>query len=169
MSEGNDSVEITIKLDRELHEAMQEFFKQGGFFDGYQSLFQLVAEAICRSDGKRREYRTFLELLDWCADQKGVGLETLLYGRPSNEHDRLQLYAMLLNLDRFSLVNDYEQDEWRKCGLQGFAQGLAKRLARDLDRDTAAMIIEEKTPFDPEVRAEALHWLDIELAALGKS
>jgi len=167
--EGKDSVEITIKLDRKLHEAMQEFFQQGGFFEGYQSLFQLVAEAIGRSDGTPCDYRTFLEVLDWCADQKGVGLETLLYGRRPNEHDNLQLYAMLLDLDRLSLVNDHEQDEWRKRGLQGFAQGLAKRLARDLERNTAAMIIEEKMPFDPEVRAEALHWLDIELAALGKS
>jgi hypothetical protein len=76
---------------------------------------------------------------------------------------------VLLGLDRLSLANDYEQAEWRKRKLQGFAHDLAKRLARDLERDTATMIIEEKTHFDPEVRAEALHWLDIELAALGKA
>lgn len=168
---GNDgSVEITIKLDRKLHAAMQAFFKGqgGGFFEGYQDFFQLVAEAICRRDGRPRDYRTFLEVLDWCADQKGVSLETLLYSRAPSEHDRLQLYSMLLGLDRLSLVNDYEQAEWRERKLSGFAHALAKRLARDLERDTATMIIEEKTPLDREVRAEALHWLDIELAALGK-
>lgn len=171
MSETDGSVEITIKLDRELHEAMQDFFRpeRFGFFEGYQDFFELAAEAVCRRDGKPREYRTFLEVLDWCADQKGICLETLLYGRAPNEHDRLQLYSLLLGLDRLSLVNDYEQAEWRKRKLLGVAHDLAKRLARDLERDTATMIIEEKTHFDPEIRAEALHWLDIELAVRGKS
>lgn len=170
MSENDGGVEITIKLDRQLHEAMQDFFKSErlGFFEGYQDFFELVAEAICRRDGKPRDYRSFLEVLDWCAEQKGVCLETLLYSRAPNEHDRLQLYSMMLGLDRLSLVNDYEQDEWRKRKLSGFAHDLAKRLARDLERDTATMIIEEKTLFDPAVRTEALHWLDIELAAQGK-
>jgi hypothetical protein len=41
---------------------------------------------------------------------------------------------------------------------------VARTLARDLQREAAAKIIDEKTVSNANLRAEMLHWLDVELA-----
>lgn len=45
---------------------------------------------------------------------------------------------------------------------------VARCVARDLQREAATKVIEEKTVANPAMRGEMLHWLDAELAAKRK-
>lgn len=165
----DDKVEITIRIDRKLHEELQPFFADELMFSAYEDLVGTVLQALCcksRSDPMRR---SFLDLLEFSAQQRGISFEENLFGRPGNEHHRRQLYGMMLGMERLQMVNNYEWDELEEKGANRFARDVAKRFARDLNRVDATRLIETMTLGSSCLHAEMLHWLDVELAEQGKT
>ncbi|MDX2287913.1 MAG: hypothetical protein NW217_03720 [Hyphomicrobiaceae bacterium] len=141
------------------------FFDQGPHFDGYEPFFTMACEAVCRLDeGLLAEYRSLLDFVDCVREQRAFGFDETLFGRWSNEFDRVQLWSLFLGLKRYTLTKAYDEDAWSEYGPTLFAQMVARSLARDLQREAAAKIIEEKTVANPNMRGEMLHWLDVELA-----
>ena len=159
-----ETVEITIRIDRQLHEEMQPFFADGLMFSAYQDLVGTLLQALTCKAGGAPCRRSFLDLLQFSSEQRDIGFEENLFGRPGNEHDRRQLYGMMLGMERLQMVNDYEWDEMEEKGAARFARDTAKRFARDLNRDHATRLIEGMTLGAPKLQAEMLHWLDVELA-----
>lgn len=154
-------IAITVRVDRSFHEAMQRFFAEGAVFESYDDLIgTLLQAATCRPGGPPGR-KSFLDLLVFAAWQRGEDFETTLFGRPGNEHDRRQLYALMLGWNRLDLVNAYEQQEFRDKGSTTFARDVAVRFARDLDRKDATALIETMTLGSPGLQAEMLHWLDV--------
>jgi hypothetical protein len=142
------------------------FFEQGPHFDGYETFFRMACEAVCRLDeAPLAEYRSLLDFIDCVREQRAFGFDEALFGRWSNEHDRIQLWSLFLGLKRYDLVKAYDEDAWSEYGPTLFAQMVARCVARDLQREAATKIIEEKTVANPAMRGEMLHWLDVELAA----
>lgn len=163
--QDDKSVAVTIRIDRVLHEAMQAFFAAGDVFAGYDDLVGTLLQAATCSAGGPAGQKSFVELLQFTAWQRGLDFETTLFGRPGNEHDRRQIYALMLGDDRHDLVNAYESQEFRDKGAMIFARDVGTRFARDLERDDAARLIATMTLGAPALQAEMLHWLDIGLAA----
>lgn len=52
---------------------------------------------------------------------------------------------MLLGYNRYDIATELEQDEYDDKGPEKFAQDVARRLARDLDRRNAEAIIATMT------------------------
>lgn len=160
-----DEVEITLRIPAGLHREMKLFFDQGPHFASYQEFVAAACEAVCKSDdGPLLHYRSLLDLWHCVKEQRAFGFDDVLFGRWSNEYDRLQLWSLLLGLKRYTLTKAYDEDAWTENGPTLFARMVARTLARDLQREAAAQIIEEKTVSNPNMRAEMLHWLDVELA-----
>lgn len=160
-----DDVEITVRIPAALHREMKLFFDQGPHFANYREFVTAACEAVCKSDEEPLlRYRSLLDLWHCVKEQRAFGFEDVLFGRWSNEHDRIQLWSLLLGLKRYTLTKAYDEDAWTENGPTLFAQMVARTLARDLQREAAAQIIEEKTVSNPHMRAEMLHWLDVELA-----
>lgn len=163
-----DEVEITVRIAAGLHREMKLFFDQGPHFASYQEFVAAACEAVCKSDeGPLLHYRSLFDLWHCVKEQRAFGFDDVLFGRWSNEHDRLQLWSLLLGLKRYTLTKAYDEDAWTENGPTLFARMVARTLARDLQREAAAQIIEEKTVSNPHMRAEMLHWLDVELAEKG--
>lgn len=155
------SIAVTVRIDRSLHDAMQRFFADGDVFESYDDLVgTLLQAATCRPGGPAGR-KSFLDLLVFAAWQRGEDFEATLFGRPGNEHDRRQLYGLMLGWNRLDLVNAYEQREFRDKGATTFARDVTARLTRDLDRKDATAIIETMTLGSPNLHAEVLHWLDV--------
>ena len=161
----DDEVEVTVRVPAALHREMLMFFEQGPHFGGYETFFNMACEAVCRLDeGPSADYRSLLDFIDCVREQRAVGFDEALFGRWSNEYDRIQLWSLFLGLKRHALTKAYDEDAWSECGPTLFAQMVARTLARDLQREAAARIIDEKTVSNANLRAEMLHWLDVELA-----
>lgn len=162
-------VEIAVSLPASLHREMRMFFEQGPHFDGYETFFRMACEAVCRLDeGPLAEYRSLLDFVDCVREQRAFGFDETLFGRWSNEYDRIQLWSLFLGLKRYDLVKAYDEEAWSEYGPTLFAQMVARCVARDLQREAATKVIEEKTVANPAMRGEMLHWLDAELAAKRK-
>lgn len=158
-------VVITVRLPASLHREMRLFFEQGPHFANYQEFVTAACEAVCKSDeGPQLGYRSLLDLWHCVKEQRAFGFEDVLFGRWSNEYDRLQLWSLFLGLKRHDLTKAYDEDAWSEYGPTLFAQMVARCVARDLQREAATKVIEEKTVSNPKMRAEMLHWLDVELA-----
>jgi hypothetical protein len=122
-SKNDDTtVAVTVRIDRDLHDAMQRFFADGHVFESYDDLVgSLLQAATCRP-GRPAGRKSFLDLLVFDAWQRGEDFETTLFGRPGNEHDRRQLYGLMLGWNRLDLVNAYEQQEFRDRGAMAFVR-----------------------------------------------
>ena len=166
---NDDKVEITIRIDRKLHEELKPFFEADLMFAAYQDLVGTLLQALACKAGGPAGRQSFLDLLAFAADQRGIPFEENLFGRPGNEHDRRQLYGMMLGMERLFLVNEYEWDEMKEKGADQFARDVAKRFARDLNRIDATRLIETLTLGSSGLHAEMVHWLDVELAEQGKT
>lgn len=165
----DDTVEVTIRIDRKLHEELKPFFADQLMFSGYQDLFDTLLQALCSKAGTDPCRRSFLDLLEFTHQQRDISFEENLFGRPGNEHHRRQLYGMMLGMERLQMVNNYEWDEMEEKRANRFARDTAKRFARDLNRNDATQLIEGMTLGSASLHAEMLHWLDVELAEQGKT
>lgn len=80
-----------------LHREMKLFFDQGPHFASYQEFLAAACEAVCKSDeGPLLHYRSLLDLWHCVKEQRAFGFDDVLFGRWSNEYDRLQLWSLLL-------------------------------------------------------------------------
>ena len=71
---------------------------------------------------------------------------------------------MLLGYNRYDILTALEQDEYDDKGPEKFAQDVARRLARDLDRRNAEAIITTMTLGNEGLQQLMRHWLDVYLA-----
>ncbi|MBA4131116.1 MAG: hypothetical protein C0519_06800 [Hyphomicrobium sp.] len=158
-----DKVEVTLRIDRKLHEAMQPFFDQQINFANLDELVQMLLRALTRTPDSGWGQSSFMDFLFDVAEQRNVGFEYNLFGRRGNELDRRQLYAMLLGYNRYDIATELEQDEYDDKGPEKFAQDVARRLARDLDRRNAEAIIATMTLGNEGLHQLMMHWLDVYL------
>lgn len=161
---GDSTIPLTVHLDRRLHDDVQRLLTDGDVFLACNDLVRTFLEAVTCRTGRRAGQKSLLDLLVFAAWQRGEDFETTLFGRPGNEHDRRQLYSLMLGYNRLDFVNIYEQREFRAKGATTFARDVASRLARDLDREDAMRMIETMTLGSPSLYAEMLHWLDVAIA-----
>lgn len=161
---AQDKVEITIRIDRKLHERMQNFFAFPVHYGNYSELVEALLQALTKTDDTDWLHQSFLDLLWASSQQRNVGFEEHLFGRAGNEHDRQQLYGLMLGMERYELPVDRQQEEFDDKGPETFAHDMARRLARDLNRFHAANIITVMTAGEPELTELMLHWLDVYLA-----
>lgn len=161
---ADDTVEVTLRIDRKLHEAMQPFFEQQINFANMDELVQMLMRAITRTPDSVWGQSRFMDFLFDVAEQRNVGFEYNLFGRLGNELDRRQLYAMLLGYNRYDIATELEQDEYDDKGPEKFAQDVARRLARDLDRRNAEAIIATMTLGNEGLHQLMIHWLEVFLA-----
>lgn len=158
------TIPLTVRIDRRVHNAVQRLIADGDVFASPDDLICTFLEAVtCRPAGPPGQ-KSLLDLLVFAAWQRGQDFETTLFGRPGNEHDRRQLYSLMLGFNRLDFVNTYEQREFRSKGATTFARDVAYRFARDLDREDATRLIETMTVGSPALHAEMLHWLDVAAA-----
>jgi hypothetical protein len=156
-----DTVEITVRVSRQLHETAKAFFAEALWFTTYDEIVGTLLQAMtCRPDGPAAQ-RSFLDLLAFTAEQRGISFEENLFGRDGNEHDRRQFYGLMLGMERLRMVNDYEWSEMKEKGAARFAHDVARRFARDLNRIDGQRLIEGMTLGSPQLQAEMLHWLDV--------
>lgn len=163
-----DKVEVTLRIDRKLHEAMQPFFEQQINFANMDELVQMLLRVITRTPDSVWGQSRFMDFLFDVAEQRNVGFEYNLFGRLGNELDRRQLYAMLLGYNRYEIATELEQDEYDDKGPEKFAQDVARRLARDLDRRNAEALIATMTLGNEGLHQLMIHWLEVYLAEEGK-
>jgi hypothetical protein len=159
----DDTVEVTLRIDRKLHEAMQTFFEHQINFANMDELVKVLMRAITRTPDSEWGHTSFMSFLFDVAEQRNVGFEYNLFGRLGNELDRRQLYAMLLGYNRYEIATELEQDEYDDKGPEKFAQDVARRLARDLDRRNAEAIIATMTLGNEGLHQLMMHWLDVYL------
>lgn len=162
-SDMNDdaTVAVTVHIDRGLHDAVQRLLADGDVFKSPCDLIGTFLQAMTCRPGGTPGQKTFLDLIVFAAWQRGEDFEATLFGRPGNEHDRLQLYSLMLGFNRLDFVNTYEQREFCAKESTTFARDVASRLARDLDPEDATRLIETMTLGSPALHAELLHWLDV--------
>lgn len=158
-----DKIEVTLRIDRKLHEAMQPFFEQQINFANMDELVQMLLRVITRTPESEWGQSRFMDFLFDVAEQRNVGFEYNLFGRLGNEVDRRQLYAMLLGYSRYDIATELEQDEYDDKGPEKFAQDVARRLARDLDRRNAEAIIATMTLGNEGLQQLMMHWLEVYL------
>lgn len=157
----DDKIEVTLRLDRKLHEAMQPFFEHQINFANMEELVTVLMRAITRTPDSVWGQCSFMDFLYEVAEQRNVGFEYNLFGRLGNEHDRRQLYAMLLGYNRYDILTALEQDEYDDKGPEKFAQDVARRLARDLDRRNAEAIITTMSLGNEGLHQLMIHWLEV--------
>lgn len=162
----DDRADLTLKLTSAHRNALHAFLaSDNAWFASADELVSALLEALTCCPGSADGHRSFMDFLAFVAEQRGIPFEDNLFGRMGNEHDRRQLYGLMLGMNRLQMVNDYEWAEWKEKGPHRFARDVATRFAKDLERADAERLIETMTLGSPSLQAEMLHWLDIGLAA----
>ena len=77
----DDKIEVTLRIDRELHEAMQPLFERQINFANMEELVQVLLRAITRTPDSVWGQCSFMDFLYEVAEQRNVGFEYNLFGR----------------------------------------------------------------------------------------